>query len=294
MSTRMTDYNLDPNPLELPYNAARYVWAVVVYMSFVLCAVVVAMLVVGGVSHTITTNGGINLFFVNRVAGSIWVGRPLVFIRACTAIIVLSTGPLELVFQNSLSRFEDNGLSLWVILVLAGEASWFTYALNDFFLPLSGPYSSLYAPTSSILTWGAMVAWNAGSPFHASATIGRDCNVLLLGYQLTCHGGQIQIGSVGRVCAHFGVSIIATVAAYVGVRLLCLFQIVRRPPSRPVHVWLCAASDAFLSHGANDNTMDEDVQLDAMSCVMSGFIPLGNWVTVLLNPSQRKSLASVE
>ncbi|KAF0696208.1 Aste57867_13040 [Aphanomyces stellatus] len=123
-----------------------------------------------------------------------------------------------------------------------------------------------------------MVAWNAGSPFHASATIGRDCNVLLLGYQLTCHGGQIQIGSVGRVCAHFGVSIIAAVAAYVGVRLLCLFQIVRRPPSRPAHVWLCAASDAFLSHGSNDNTMDEDVQLDAMSCVMSGFIPLGNYL----------------
>ncbi|KAF0698476.1 Aste57867_10899 [Aphanomyces stellatus] len=70
----------------------------VVYVSAVLVAVA-SVVIAYTLRHGFDIMGR-NLFLFNRVVGCIWIGRPLLFLRGFTAILVLSSNQVDLVHQK--------------------------------------------------------------------------------------------------------------------------------------------------------------------------------------------------
>ncbi|KAF0696193.1 Aste57867_13025 [Aphanomyces stellatus] len=268
MSSRHDNFVVSPNPFELPRKASRYIWAISLYVGAVSCGVV-ALMLVWGLLHSSSRICSTNLFFVNRIVGSVWIGRPLILLRASTAIAVLQTASVALDSTHGLSRFRYVPHSPLYTLVLAGEATWFTYVVNDICVPVTRPYARLYTPMSTATTWCIISIWTFVAPFYANATIGRHCEVVLLGYQLQCHGGHVEIGSHVRVYVVYGISIASVVLSYIVVRVLCHLGVVHPANPAPAHVWLSSIAETFLVHDQS-----QDIRLDAMSCIMSGFLPL--------------------
>ncbi|KAF0688119.1 Aste57867_20237 [Aphanomyces stellatus] len=79
---------------ELPTAFALYARVAVQYATGVVLSVVVGLIL-----YVVWCRGfvdGANLLLVNRVAGIVWVGRPLLLLRGVTALCFLSTATLEL------------------------------------------------------------------------------------------------------------------------------------------------------------------------------------------------------
>ncbi|KAF0711871.1 Aste57867_5007 [Aphanomyces stellatus] len=130
------------------------------------------------------------LVFESARGGS-WIGRLFLFVRGLTAILVLSTSPVAF-------------------------ATYVTYVVNDFLLPVSKPLSSTYAPLSSVLTWLAVVVVEFSSPYKSQATIDTQCTILSFSRGVECTHGQIHIGSFERVLLLMGIAIASIAPAYLG------------------------------------------------------------------------------
>ncbi|CAK4407173.1 unnamed protein product, partial [Aphanomyces euteiches] len=70
---------------------------------------------------------GRNLFQFNRVVGPVWLGRPLLLVRGMTAIVLLSTSPMNFQKTNGYSHLEFKPRSHFESMVVAGEATWISY-----------------------------------------------------------------------------------------------------------------------------------------------------------------------
>ncbi|KAH9073893.1 hypothetical protein Ae201684P_003392 [Aphanomyces euteiches] len=81
--------------LDIPQSLCLYFLRGVQYVTFIMVCVV-AMVVV----YFVLAKGRIeprNVVKINSVGGTVWVGRPLLFLRAVSALCFLSTGQLQLV-----------------------------------------------------------------------------------------------------------------------------------------------------------------------------------------------------
>ncbi|KAF0692707.1 Aste57867_16218 [Aphanomyces stellatus] len=66
-------------------------------------------------------------FEINRVAGLVWTGRPLLFVRSVVALCLLSTAHLELRQLGSLgfmTAFEANLMDATKLVLASGEVAW--------------------------------------------------------------------------------------------------------------------------------------------------------------------------
>ncbi|KAF0699377.1 Aste57867_10058 [Aphanomyces stellatus] len=176
MSRPVSAVPLVADDQELPHSACVYLLVICIYVSAVLVVVLTLVLVYGTLARF--NVDGRNLFVVNRLIGSTYVGRPFLFLRGFTAIIVLSTSPVTLTSYSGMTKLDFAPRPLWHILVIAGEASWITYVVNDFLVPLTSTYSAHYAPVSSILTWLILVVVEGSIPYRATASIDRKCSIL--------------------------------------------------------------------------------------------------------------------
>ncbi|KAF0720156.1 Aste57867_511 [Aphanomyces stellatus] len=122
--------------LEVPKSACQYL--------LVVSKVVTAVLIVVGV--IITTYScllkcrivGRNLLHFNRIAGSVWLGRPFMAVRGMTAIILLSSSPIEFGSRNGYTGFIFQPRTLIDTMVVSSEAMWITYVMNDVLLFMVG------------------------------------------------------------------------------------------------------------------------------------------------------------
>ncbi|KAF0696677.1 Aste57867_12582 [Aphanomyces stellatus] len=88
MSQAHPSFTMAANALELPQNACTYISFVSVYVTFVLCSVGLLVLM-----YAVAVGfdfDGVNLFQFNRVVGSVWVDRPILFVRCMTALFNLA------------------------------------------------------------------------------------------------------------------------------------------------------------------------------------------------------------
>ncbi|KAF0690715.1 Aste57867_17910 [Aphanomyces stellatus] len=267
---------------ELPRNGCTYLWAVTVYVSLVLIAVLALAVLV--CLYYFPDQDARNLFQCNRVAGSAWVGRPFLFLRGMTAIFVLSTSPV--VFSpggstSPIARLDLVPRPLWHMCVLAGEATWLAYVAQDFLVPLTQPHTSLYAPISTALAWLTLVVLDATQPFHATATLDHACSIVSFTGGVQCTSGTIMIGNFGHVIGSCSVVAATLVVAYALVRSLH-----SRPCRPPSHVIFPSASEAFLVH-------EDLTNHDVLACVLSGLVPIGRrnlfdiklWITFEVSQS---------
>ncbi|CAK4728716.1 unnamed protein product [Aphanomyces euteiches] len=261
---------LAANAIELPRSACTYLWFVCIYVSAVLLFVFSLLFVYGAAARFHVD--GRNLFFSNRLIGGAWIGRPFLFLRGMTAILVLSTSPSTFRSYGGLTTFDFTPRPAWHSLVIAGEVTWITYVVNDILLPATQPYSTLYAPLSSILCWLVVFFIEYTMPYVAQATIGRDCEIISFMQGLQCNSGEVHIGSTGRTGLLLLIALGSVVVAFL-LTMLPMFAVrsLRLPSRTSPSVLLTSTSEAFLFRRPQE-------ALDATACVLSGILPLGDYV----------------
>ncbi|KDO19499.1 hypothetical protein SPRG_15305 [Saprolegnia parasitica CBS 223.65] len=244
--------------------ASRAIYILLVYSSVLLGLLVVATTLYAGMAklHFL----GVNLTYFHRVAGSTWLGRPLLFLRGASALILLGTAPIGVASVHGTAALHLPSRSIYESMLLAWEALWITYVLQELLLPFSdkGIHSAGYV--SSGILWVVYVGLDSASPLSVETLLQHDC--VGLAYCLSCSSVRIQLGSVVRVLWLFllqGLVVpIALMAAYGHRRKR------GRRQSRGVHgLMLSGSGFAFLA-----TPDEEDAPFDAIAGLFSGLLRL--------------------
>ncbi|KAF0685043.1 Aste57867_23072 [Aphanomyces stellatus] len=251
-AVRVVSYQYTPtiqyaNPLDVQQTLAYYLETISASVSSGLALVAAFVVVVRFV--TPPRRVGTNWFVFNRVASTSWMGRPLLVVRGITALLCLASCPIHLV--TTAARDDDahhytslaySTRPLWESMLLAGEATWLTYVLNDLFFHVTHAYTRFYAPYSSTLAWLLCTALDVVVPVSFDVSIGRTCDLLKMDYSVVCSSGTIRIGSTTRLLLLFGVQVAAIVVSIVACRVF----VASRPPRGFPTLLLPGAAMAFM------------------------------------------------
>ncbi|KAF0693405.1 Aste57867_15638 [Aphanomyces stellatus] len=219
ISTYVELISTPANTMEIPVNVSYCLRGVLGYVTgicFLIACItgIYIILVQGQVEAT-------NMLSFNRVAGMVWVGRPLLLVRAVTGIVMLSTSGL--VLTHAEAGFTLSFLSKtqpWYTTILsAGELSWFVYVINDTFSILTRQYTYKYSLKSSLIVWLTAALWGLYSPVQHTCAISRVCTVEILDRQVACHSGVVAIGSYSRFCGLIGLVFGCCIFCYVVERI---------------------------------------------------------------------------
>ncbi|OQR82110.1 hypothetical protein THRCLA_11119 [Thraustotheca clavata] len=162
-----------------------------------------------------------HLLFFNRVAGPVWLGRPLTLLRGTTSIIILSTSPIVFDSSMGLGRFHFEPRSIFYRFLFASEALWFTDVTSDIFLIFTHDIARVQAPVSSLIFWLAVVCLESASPIRATAMIDRSCTRVNMDFDLTCTSGTVNIGSFARVLTIVGLDFLSV---FIGSAIALMYQ----------------------------------------------------------------------
>ncbi|KDO27152.1 hypothetical protein SPRG_07859 [Saprolegnia parasitica CBS 223.65] len=196
-------YVTSGQPLE---TATRMVYYSVVASS-------VCLVSVGGLALLYTLYSrfhitGRNLLCFNRLVGSVWAGRQLMLMRGTSAILILSTAQPKLVAQFGHSRLVASARSVWETGIVAGEATWVSYCLQEYLvIALPTALTRLYGPWTNALTWLTIVVLDISSPVQTTIELNRACVGGDMDYGLLCTAGAISIGSLSRLLLLFGLQV---------------------------------------------------------------------------------------
>ncbi|OQS03559.1 AP-2 complex subunit mu [Thraustotheca clavata] len=205
------------NAMEVPINVAYYFRCVLIYITAVLGCVATLVCL-----YILTARGyieGANMFNVNRVAGLVWIGRPLLLLRGMTAVCILSTASLELRRIQSFYYFISVQPSWFMTIMATGEITWLVFILNDSFSLFTKQYTALYGMKGSLAVWATLAISTYALPAEHTVTINRQCSVVAVDYQLVCQSGSIAIGSFQRFCILIGLTIAIISIVYIIQRL---------------------------------------------------------------------------
>ncbi|RHY87535.1 hypothetical protein DYB35_008738, partial [Aphanomyces astaci] len=267
LSTAYVDHVYVPSNLEVPQRACKYVWYISVYVTFVLggVAVILVMYAMG-----VATPGRPLLHF-NRVVGCTWIGRPFLLVRGVAAIVMLSTSPVVLSTSMDGVAYLQGMPRSWVqTLVVAGEATWVAYVIQDVLLIVTDSYAKVYCPVATAITWVIYVVVDIATPVVAISTeIDRHCAFVNMDTHIACSSGVVEIGSSTRaqwlVAIALGSTLISLLLTWLA--QLRYLPVIRSTVQSPMI--FPGASAAFLpgTHGLPLESFDRIV------CVMSGLLP---------------------
>ncbi|RHY33469.1 hypothetical protein DYB32_001621 [Aphanomyces invadans] len=272
MSDRSDDVHVAANTLELPKAACLYFWTAVVWVS-VLAGAVMCLSFVYAAMDKFQIEGR-NLFQFNRVVGSVWIGRPLLFVRGITAIIIVSTAPATIVHDRvtSFVRYHRPWTSQ---LLLYSESLWTVYVMNDIVLPITThlQLAKEVAPLSSVLAFVGTMSLDILAPYEVQATTMLDCTYTSFRRGVSCSSGEIKLGSGERVAHILGLQLASLIVAQLVVFGYSWRYPSRRPPRTGTlnHVLIPAATEAYFVRSAGSSASSR--HLDAVACVMSGMLP---------------------
>ncbi|KAF0717924.1 Aste57867_2013 [Aphanomyces stellatus] len=280
MSDRIAYAQFTANPLELPRSACAYFWYLTLYVTIV-CGLVTSIIVFYGFLTQFRIGGG-NLFQFNRVVGSVWMGRPILFLRGFSAILMLSTSTATFAQLNGVAFFLDSKRTWFESLIVSGESLWISYVVTDVAVPVTGDITKPYSHLSSLLAFLITLCMDRITPYYAIASIKRSCTVSSFRRGIDCVSGVIEIGSFRRVCLLLGIQVGSAFAAYSLVRIYRLrkithiSQMIGSLEVRHCQALIPSASVAYLDTSIGKNA--ENWHLDAAACVMSGMLPLHRYL----------------
>ncbi|KAF0719128.1 hypothetical protein As57867_001265, partial [Aphanomyces stellatus] len=259
---------LTVDPLEIPLNVAYYIRCAILYVTCLL-------LLVGSLAacYILGVKGYVemwNMFEINRVTGIVWIGRPLIFLRAITALCLLSTAKLDLVqSQNGLvSYFEAVPRPWYTTFNSCGEVTWLIYIINDVFSPATQQYTYFYSYKSSNLLWLITFIWSMLSPPLHQASISRTCDVDAVDFQIVCHSGIMQIGDSTRLFILIGLAFGSCGLCYVAERLIW-------PRTKPMHEHTSLFLHAVAKHNLEFPWQHRGVfYMDKASATLNGLLSL--------------------
>ncbi|KDO18519.1 hypothetical protein SPRG_21686 [Saprolegnia parasitica CBS 223.65] len=252
---------------ELSTIVASYARACVQYVTFVMIcvAIVVGIYILSSRGHV----EGLNMLVLNRVGGIVWVGRPLLFVRSLTAVCLLSTGTLELVYDGGYSFFQSTSNPWYKTWLAASEVTWLLSVVNDLLMVITLEYTPYCATPNSLLVWLVAAILSATYPVTHSATLSTDaCFAADVDFQLICNSATIYIGSTTRLWTLIGVVVACNIVVYVVVRM----TLTEAPRSDINSHFLYAGARYLFWH--SKWKYDEVYYLDKASAVLNGILPL--------------------
>ncbi|EQC29837.1 hypothetical protein SDRG_12384 [Saprolegnia diclina VS20] len=193
------------NPLDVGQSFAFYIHGVCGYvtLALVVVAAIVALAMCRQATGSPTPTDWLRW---HRVAGTTWVGRPLLVVRALAATACLSTAPVGLKpVVGGGSTFVSTPRTLLESMVLAGESLWLVYVLNELVLFWTSRRTRQLAPIVATLVFGVSVLLDAIWPPTVSASIHRNCRALHVDHDLLCSSGVVTIGYIDRLAVYLGV-----------------------------------------------------------------------------------------
>ncbi|OQR80833.1 hypothetical protein THRCLA_23438 [Thraustotheca clavata] len=211
-----------------------------------------------------------NIFFFNRIVGSVWIGRPILLLRGVTALILLCTSQTTLIYSRGMTHFEFIPRPLYMSMIISGEATWITYTIHDVLLLHARDWTQIYGPLSCGLTWLCLVLLEIFAPVRVTASLDRSCYSQDMDYNVICSSGVVSIGSFERVLSLFGIHLSCILVTLFGMGLLKK----RQEKKFDVPSVVPGVAEAFLSPWYSD---EEDWTIDKASCTMCGLVPFRIW-----------------
>ncbi|RQM23423.1 hypothetical protein B5M09_005509, partial [Aphanomyces astaci] len=252
------------NDLEIPRKGCFYIWVITIYVTFVLVLVVSLM-----ICYAFFIGFHVewwNLFQCNWVIGYVWIGRPFLFLRGMTAMLLLSSSTVSFANNLGFARISFTPKPLIHTMVLAGESTWLTIVLHDILLPFTDQELTVYAPLSTAFIWAIMTVIQVVSPHGATLTLDRTCSYEFVGLSASCTSATVQFGSVRRFGLLFIVHVASIALAYLIVKVFYNVTGRRRAHGNVVaHVLIPGVAQAFFIQSGNG-----ELFLDRVACVMCG------------------------
>ncbi|OQR87536.1 hypothetical protein THRCLA_10450, partial [Thraustotheca clavata] len=183
-------------------NASKVVYYLLLYFTAITALLGVACTIVSRDSQIL------NLSFFHRLVGSTWIGRPLMFLRGATAIVLISSAPIHLDYNSSITKFNLSHRSLLETLTLSYEATWVAAVVHVLTLPYTSDNARSIGAISTILFWLTIVFIDLASPISVSTQFDYQCQAIDMVTQLYCTSGVIEIGSRERVLLLFEIQCI--------------------------------------------------------------------------------------
>ncbi|EQC37684.1 hypothetical protein SDRG_04714 [Saprolegnia diclina VS20] len=271
LSTTSRAVSMAANTIEMPVNVVVFLRTLCQYVSGVLA--VIALVAIGYTLLNAFTTEGRNLFLLNRVAGAVWVGRPLLCVRSLTALCILSTATLQLqrtdfVTTVTTSRQDVSRTLLTFSRVLAAsELGWLVYTLEDAFMIYTREYASRYTTKTALLTWLVATILSFASPVEHSVRLQPLCTVVEMDLSLACQTGDVAIGSQTRLLVLVAIAVAISSTFYATARLVGARA--RVVDAFESHLTSCGAKYLFES---TDWVHDHVQHIDYASAALTGLL----------------------
>ncbi|KAF0733411.1 hypothetical protein Ae201684_009657 [Aphanomyces euteiches] len=254
-----------PSNFDSLTSATRLIYYSVLYTSLILSAIVVAS-VVYVLCSRFKANGW-NLFWFNRIVSSVWIGRPLMFVRGATAALLLSTTQL----QTTASPYARFIVPWYEISVLAGEATWILYVAHDLLsVVISRQYAASYCASGCMLAWSALILLEFMWPVMATSSISHDCSAVNLNFGIVCSSGVLRLGSLARVWLIFMIQVTALIFTLLAVGVKHYSNTMRRNMSSGLDLYALGIADHFIFAKRQKRSSFHDY----VTCLMAGFVQM--------------------
>ncbi|KAF0689880.1 Aste57867_18701 [Aphanomyces stellatus] len=207
---------LEVNIADAPTMLALYLRNTVAYITAAMIALASVLLGYVGLcrGHVEVRN----LFQLQRVGASVWCGRPLLLVRSLTAVALLSTSTLQLVFSGTISYFVVTQDPWYKTLLAANEVTWMVAIVNDVAVAFTQDYTRHYAFVNTILVWLVVVSLSVGLPVRHELTIETHCDVVEMDFQLACESANLDIGYASRLVVILAVVLVCNLVCYLVAR----------------------------------------------------------------------------
>ncbi|RLO03565.1 hypothetical protein DYB28_005647, partial [Aphanomyces astaci] len=186
MSSYYAPISFDADPNDVPANTGKALAFTMMYVSVVLAGLALVLAVYSVMNRWSVI--GRNLFRFNRVAGCVWIGRPLLLARGMSVILLLSRDTLDLQAIRGVGTLFVSKRRHWVdSMVVVGEASWAVFVVHDLML-LGSSHVYVYGPLGNMVAWAVLVCTDIVAPYKVSRTsrartgVGGCSHVCLMHY----------------------------------------------------------------------------------------------------------------
>ncbi|KAF0692348.1 Aste57867_16569 [Aphanomyces stellatus] len=257
-------------------SSVRMLYYLTTYVTAILCAISILCYIwlvkTGFAVH------GYNLAWFNYLVSSIWAGRPLLFVRGFTAVLMLSSTQVDLVTSVTRSKFAFAPRHLIHTMIVAGETTWILAVAIDCLTIATGRATKLYAPLSCAMAWLAITILESVHPVQPLATLDRKCTLQNMDHAVRCTAGVLEIGSFARVVLLFAILAAGLIG---GIVLSSLYYWcvdggvttdANPTTTRPTRL-LLGVGDVFLDAADTDATHASMWSMDKVSCIMVGLVP---------------------
>ncbi|EQC27352.1 hypothetical protein SDRG_14875 [Saprolegnia diclina VS20] len=182
---------------ELPSALAAYAQSANMFVTSLLLLLALVITLYIGLAHGYMERR--NVLKLNRIGAMSYVGRPLIFVRSATAMMLLATASLELHDVDGLAFLAPRNTSWFSVLLAASEVTWLVEVVNDMAIVLTRSHAAQYATVNSLSVWAATALLSWYAPVVFSARYAPVCHVICMDFQVACETATITIGHWTRI-----------------------------------------------------------------------------------------------